>query len=148
MATALMLIRSPAMLMRRGPARSITGPKSAWDTTYGAISANAMIPVCTALPVVVSTNQGSAIADTLVPVQATACAASTPANPRQRRGGNSDVIGCPRYSIAMTRLWRAQRLAAATCEVETANSHHAPPMRVPCRLRAVKLGAKLIDFYA
>ena len=70
------------MLIRRGPARSMTGPSATWKTTYGAISMNATMPVCTALPVEASTNQGSAIAETRVPVQATACAASTPASPR------------------------------------------------------------------
>lgn len=70
------------MLIRRGPMRSITGPESSWKRTYGVISAKTTIPVCPALPVVVNTNQGTARADTRVPVQAAAWAARTATGPR------------------------------------------------------------------
>jgi hypothetical protein len=77
--------RSPVMLTRRGPNRSISGPASACTTTYGPISASTTAPVCSSLPVVVSTNHGSATAENRVPVQATACAPSSPTSPRSER---------------------------------------------------------------
>ncbi|GAA2905559.1 hypothetical protein GCM10020220_113490 [Nonomuraea rubra] len=79
---AAALTTSAAQETRRGPTRSSIGPASALTSTYGAISANATIPVCTALPVLTYTNQGSAMADTRVPVSATVMAASTPAKDR------------------------------------------------------------------
>lgn len=75
---AAALIRSVVHEMVRGPARSTSGPVNAFTTTYGAISQKATTPVWVALPVVTSTNQGSAMAETRVPVNDTAIAASTP----------------------------------------------------------------------
>ena len=82
------------MQMRRAPTRSVHGPDRAFSTTYGAISAKATSPVCTALPVVVSTSQGIAIIETRVPVSDTASEARKPQSaprplttdpPRRRR---------------------------------------------------------------
>lgn len=70
--TASALTTSATMLTRRGPTRSTIGPVRALATTYGANSQNATRPVCAALPVDTSTNQGIAIAETRVPVRATA----------------------------------------------------------------------------
>ena len=50
--------RRSAMLTRRAPTRSMTGPPSTFSSTSGTSSANATSPVCVALPVVVSTNHG------------------------------------------------------------------------------------------
>ncbi|GAA4706553.1 hypothetical protein GCM10023349_25880 [Nocardioides conyzicola] len=63
---------------RRAPTRSITGPASTLSTTSGSISASATSPVFVALPVVVSTNHGSATMDTRVPVSEIASAVSQP----------------------------------------------------------------------
>ena len=57
--TTTTLTRSDVMLIRRGPTRSVTGPDSAWASTYGAISAIATKPVRVGEPVVASTNSGS-----------------------------------------------------------------------------------------
>ena len=66
------------MLTRRAPTRSMTGPLSTLSTTSGSISASATSPVWVALPVVVSTNHGSATIDTRVPVSEKASAVSSP----------------------------------------------------------------------
>ncbi|GLX93690.1 hypothetical protein Hesp01_16400 [Herbidospora sp. NBRC 101105] len=54
-------------------------------STYGAISQNATRPVWVTLPVVTSTNQGMAIAETRVPVWAIREAANRPATGRHER---------------------------------------------------------------
>ena len=56
----------------------MTGPPSAFSSTSGASSAKATSPVCVALPVVVSTNQGRAIIETRVPVREIASDVSQP----------------------------------------------------------------------
>ena len=66
------------MLTRRAPTRSMTGPLSTLNTTRGSISASATSPVWVALPVVVSTNHGSATTETRVPVREKASAVSRP----------------------------------------------------------------------
>ncbi len=81
---AAALTTSEASEIRRGPTWSTSGPVNALTSTYGTISANATTPVQAALPVVPSTYQGRATADTRVPVSATAVAASTPASGRTR----------------------------------------------------------------
>ncbi len=66
------------MLTRRAPTRSMIGPPSTLSSTSGSISASATRPVFVALPVVVSTNHGSAIIETRVPVSEIASAVSQP----------------------------------------------------------------------
>ena len=66
------------MLIRRAPTLSMIGPPSTLSTTIGSISARATRPVWVALPVVVSTNHGSAIMETRVPMSESASAVSQP----------------------------------------------------------------------
>ena len=66
------------MLTRRAPTRSMIGPPSTLRSTSGNISASATRPVLLALPVVVRTNQGSAIIETRVPVIETASETNQP----------------------------------------------------------------------
>ncbi|GMA86369.1 hypothetical protein GCM10025868_16190 [Angustibacter aerolatus] len=70
--TTRALATSLAMLTRRVPTRSVTGPARAVDSAYGAVSAIATRPVRVAEPVVSSTNSGSATMLSRLPTSDTA----------------------------------------------------------------------------
>jgi hypothetical protein len=91
-AAAVALARSVTQETTRGPTRSTTGPVSALTTTYGVISQKATSPVWVALPVVTSTNQGSAMPEIRVPVSDTAIAASTPPSARKERASAKSSV--------------------------------------------------------
>ena len=74
--TANALAMSATMLTFRAPTRSMIGPPSAFASTIGASSKATTRPVFVADPVVVSTNQGTAIALILVPATEIALAKS------------------------------------------------------------------------
>lgn len=73
-ATTNVLARSALTLIRRPPIRSISGPPNALQSTSGVISAKATRPVFIGEPVLTRTNQGIAMALTLVPQSETTLA--------------------------------------------------------------------------
>jgi hypothetical protein len=76
-------------------------------STYGVISANPASPVSDALPVVVSTSQGTAIIDSRVPHSDTSSAVSQPYSGVRRRAvvGSREPPGAVPVVIARPSWW-------------------------------------------
>src|SRR5690554_4156221 len=117
-------IESPRTLIRFGPTRSIRGPDRAWAITYGAICAKTTRPVCSALPVVVRTNQGTASEASRVPVHARAFAPSRAVSPRQRPESVSVGIAWVRVQL----VHEIGRFLNGQPEDEVAEGGHRAPV--------------------
>ena len=79
--------------MRRAPIRSTRAPAASEPSAIGRVAKNAMIPVRAALPVVESTNHGSAMTATVLPSSDTAWATISAYRGRRAPAGPAaDVI--------------------------------------------------------
>src|SRR5262245_45993231 len=101
--------RSPAMLTRRGPTRSISGPASVWTMRNGVIWQKAIRPVLPTLPVVVSTNHGTAMASIRLAAKEVAGALRPPTG--HRAGRDSPPI----TSTKLTDVLRPRSLKDRGC---------------------------------